>query len=118
MSMFSKCPNCNNEEEGAEIWTCGDCGCVHCKDCDDDGACPKCGGSEMNHSGEIGDDNSSDDTSAEYSECPRCSKNTDGDSIWQCKDCDCVHCKDCDPDSGNCPSCGSRRVKKIGEINN
>ncbi len=46
MATYPKCPNCGNDNDGENIWSCRSCGFVHCEDCDpDDGRCPKCGGS-------------------------------------------------------------------------
>lgn len=121
MSTFSECPRCNNNEDGYRILSCGSCGCVHCKKCNqDDGSCPQCGSREINKVGQIDSDSGSDEesTGSEYTECPRCGKNDDGHSIWLCLSCKCVHCKDCDPDSGRCPECGGNRVKNIGHIDN
>jgi hypothetical protein len=122
MSTFAECPNCGNEDEGATIWNCGDCGCVHCKECDPEGGnCPQCGSRKMRQVGTIEPDSASDDDDDEndsYDECPRCGKNDDGADIWRCRECGCLHCRDCDPDSGCCPNCGSRKVKKIGYIEN
>lgn len=54
---------------------------------------------------------------ATFSKCPRCGNKEDGAGIWACKDCGCVHCKECDPDDGTCPNCGGH-VKSIGYIDN
>lgn len=122
MSTYAKCPYCENDEAGETIWSCGECGCVHCKKCDDEnGSCPECGSDKMNSVGVIDPESANNEDSGEeniYTECPRCGKNDDGDTIWQCRDCKCVHCNDCDPDGGNCPSCNGNRIKNIGYIRN
>ena len=50
-----------------------------------------------------------------FEKCPHCGNRKDGDSIWECEDCRCVHCKECDSDNGHCPQCDGH-TKKIGYI--
>ncbi|HRH22532.1 MAG TPA: hypothetical protein PLB51_00870 [Candidatus Paceibacterota bacterium] len=116
MSIYYKCPHCENNEEGLVIWTCGSCGCVHCKNCDNEGKCPKCDGSDMNQVGYVDPSAVPDSDDDEYQECPRCGNTDDGESIWRCDDCDCVHCKNCDPDNSCCPSCNSDNLTLVGFI--
>ncbi len=55
-ATYPRCPNCGNEEEGAGIWKCQSCGCVHCGDCDaENGRCPNCDG-HVDKIGRIGED--------------------------------------------------------------
>lgn len=76
----------------------------------------------MNRVGEIDPSSGSDEPESEddevYTECPRCGKNDDGDTIWKCNKCGCVHCTDCDPDSGRCPACKSGGCSQTGHIEN
>lgn len=120
MSTYPSCPNCGHDDDGDKIWTCRSCGYVHCENCDEDnGGCPNCddhGG--MKISGCIDSSSCNQRTShgSSYSACPRCGKNDEGDSIWECGRCGCEHCEDCDSDNGRCPSCGSSDVSKTGTI--
>lgn len=117
---YTECPHCGNDVKGTTIWSCRICGFVHCENCDEEhGFCPRCkSGEGMSQTGYVDPNSGTDnkESSSGYTECPRCGKNNEGDTIWQCKDCGCKHCENCDPDSGGCPACGSRSVKSIGYI--
>ncbi len=126
MNKYPKCPHCGNTEDGDTIWNCKDCGCVHCAECESDhGSCPNCGSGRLKQAGYIDvevldeDDRDENEDGVEvFSRCPRCKNSEEGETIWQCKDCEYIHCASCDSDSGSCPNCGSSRVKQIGSIDN
>jgi len=123
MGLYHCCPNsgCTNDDEGDIIWSCGDCGKVHCEKCDGDGGtCPDCGSDNMKTAGNIvagysgdGDGNLDED---EYDHCERCDNIKDGDKIWKCNNCGCLHCESCDPDNSTCPNCGDDSVTAVGNI--
>lgn len=123
MSTYPHCPRCSNDENGASIWNCEDCGCVHCMDCDDstNGACPECESRNLKQVGTIDNDAfdpcEDEGGDEEFNSCPRCENIENGDTIWKCKDCGCVHCANCDC-GGSCPECGSNRLRQIGFIDN
>ena len=111
-----------NDSDGDQIWNCCDCGCVHCKDCDGEFEhCPSCQSANLELVGNIEVGSSREDEPDEddvFSACPRCGKNDDGDTIWKCSKCGCVHCRDCDVTNERCPACGSAKLKQIGHIDN
>lgn len=113
MGVYRECPRCGNEEIGASIWTCRSCGCVHCRECDpENGQCPSCNG-HVDKVGYIEEGETDEDVF--YPRCPKCGNEEEGASIWRCKDCGCVHCKECDPENGQCPNCNGH-VGKVGRI--
>jgi hypothetical protein len=115
MGVYRKCPRCGNDEIGDSIWTCQSCGCVHCKECDpENGQCPECNG-HVDKVGYIEEEDEDSDDTATYRSCPRCGNEEEGAGIWECKSCGCVHCKECDPENGQCPNCNGH-VRKIGYI--
>ena len=53
---------------------------------------------------------------ATFTRCPNCRRDDSDLVLWNCRDCGCVHCEECDDSSGNCPECGSDDLKRVGEI--
>lgn len=122
MGRYLECPKCENGKVGTTIWSCKDCGCIHCEECDSaSGTCPNCNGFRMQTAGyivaECDSEESQNDDPNQFDECPRCGNVESGATIWECKSCGCIHCEECDPNPGNCPNCEDDNLRTVGYIN-